>query len=66
MRRRRSHSVSASLRRWPDFGAELGRLVDVELFTSDDSLTVALDAADAADLHTVADWGPSRATSCAS
>ncbi|MGW9568325.1 glycine oxidase ThiO [Prescottella equi] len=47
---------AASLRRWPDFGAELGRLADVELFTSDDSLTVALDAADAADLHTVADW----------
>ncbi|RVW01835.1 glycine oxidase ThiO [Rhodococcus spongiicola] len=47
---------AASLRRWPDFGAELERIAGVTLFTSDDSLTVALDAADAADLQTIADW----------
>ncbi|PTR31086.1 glycine oxidase [Rhodococcus sp. OK519] len=47
---------AASLQRWPDFGAELERIADLKLFTSDDSLTVALDAADAADLHTIADW----------
>ncbi|RVW01421.1 glycine oxidase ThiO [Rhodococcus xishaensis] len=45
-----------SLQRWPDFGAELERIAGVTLFTSDDSLTVALDAADAADLQTIADW----------
>lgn len=47
---------SASLDRWPDFGAELERSTGETLFTSQSSMTVALDAADAADLRTVADW----------
>lgn len=47
---------SASLDRWPDFGKELEAAAGVELFTSASSLTVALDAADAEDLHTIAEW----------
>lgn len=47
---------AASLQRWPDFGGELAALLDEPLFTSHSSLTVALDAADAADLRTVAEW----------
>ncbi|MFG1783062.1 glycine oxidase ThiO [Rhodococcus oryzae] len=47
---------AASLARWPDFGTELETLSGETLFTSHGSLTVALDAADAADLRTVAEW----------
>ncbi|MFD4292144.1 glycine oxidase ThiO [Rhodococcus sp. NPDC058505] len=47
---------SASLDRWPGFGGELERSTGETLFTSQSSMTVALDAADAADLRTVADW----------
>lgn len=47
---------AASLDRWPDFGAELERATGETLFTSQSSMTVALDGADAADLRTVADW----------
>ncbi|WP_345350601.1 glycine oxidase ThiO [Rhodococcus olei] len=47
---------AASLDRWPDFGAELERTTGEVLFTSQSSMTVALDAADAADLRTVAEW----------
>ncbi|TQF69345.1 glycine oxidase ThiO [Rhodococcus spelaei] len=47
---------AASLQRWPDFGRELEALSGESLFTSDGSLTVARDAADAADLRRVAEW----------
>ncbi len=47
---------TASLDRWPDFGGELERATGERLFTSQSSMTVALDAADAADLRTVAEW----------
>ncbi|WP_258008602.1 FAD-dependent oxidoreductase, partial [Rhodococcus sp. ENV425] len=47
---------AASLARWPEFGAELLRETGLDLFTADASLTVALDAADAADLRTIAEW----------
>ncbi|MCC8926519.1 glycine oxidase ThiO [Rhodococcus sp. I2R] len=41
-----------SLERWPEFGRSLG----TNVFTASGSLTVALDAADAADLRTVAEF----------
>lgn len=47
---------AASLARWPDFAARLRALTGAELFTATRTLTVALDAADAADLRTIADW----------
>lgn len=47
---------SASLDRWPEFGKELEAGAGVELFTSESSLTVALDGADAEDLRTIAEW----------
>ncbi|WP_068154897.1 glycine oxidase ThiO [Rhodococcus phenolicus] len=47
---------AASLARWPEFGDRLQRATGCDLFTSAGSLTVALDAADAADLRTVAEW----------
>ncbi|MGC0365615.1 glycine oxidase [Rhodococcus sp. 27YEA15] len=46
---------AASLQRWPDFGAELEKFGQ-SVFTADSSLTVALDAADAQDLQTIAEW----------
>ncbi|RQM32703.1 glycine oxidase ThiO [Rhodococcus ruber] len=51
---------AASLARWPAFGAELLRETGLDLFTSTASLTVALDAADAADLRTIAEWGSAQ------
>lgn len=47
---------AASLARWPDFAARLQAATGVEVVVADQTLTVALDAADAADLRTVADW----------
>ncbi|MEV0947931.1 glycine oxidase ThiO [Rhodococcus sp. NPDC049939] len=47
---------SASLDRWPEFGKELEVGAGVDLFTSESSLTVALDGADAEDLRTIAEW----------
>ncbi|MFF0817370.1 glycine oxidase ThiO [Rhodococcus sp. NPDC003318] len=47
---------AASLDRWPEFGTELERATGETLFTSQSSMTVALDAADASDLRTVAEW----------
>lgn len=46
---------AASLGRWPTFGEELGKF-GPSVFTADSSLTVALDAADAQDLQTIAEW----------
>lgn len=50
---------AASLERWPAFGEELGKFGQ-SVFTADSSLTVALDAADAQDLQTIAEWVSSQ------
>lgn len=47
---------AASLARWPDFAARLAAATAIDVFTADATLSVALDAADAVDLRTVADW----------
>ncbi|MFF3574695.1 glycine oxidase ThiO [Nocardia jiangxiensis] len=47
---------AASLERWPEFGARLAAVTGVPVFVADETLTVALDAADAADLRTIADF----------
>ncbi|NLV78722.1 MAG: glycine oxidase ThiO [Rhodococcus sp.] len=47
---------AASLDRWPGFARHLRDATGTDVFTSTASMTVALDAADAADLRTVADW----------
>ncbi|WP_327110660.1 glycine oxidase ThiO [Nocardia sp. NBC_01730] len=47
---------AASLARWPEFAARLDAATGVSVFVADETMTVALDAADAADLRTVADW----------
>ncbi|NNH75513.1 glycine oxidase ThiO [Nocardia uniformis] len=52
---------AASLARWPDFAARLRAATGTDVFVADETLTVALDAADAADLRTIADWVNPRA-----
>ncbi|RJO76706.1 glycine oxidase ThiO [Nocardia panacis] len=47
---------AAALAHWPEFAARLERVTGIDVFVADSTLTVALDAADAADLRTVADW----------
>ncbi|WP_406234132.1 glycine oxidase ThiO [Nocardia sp. NBC_01009] len=47
---------AASLARWPDFAGRVEAATGVHVFVADQTLTVALDGADAADLRTVADW----------
>ncbi|MGW5520482.1 glycine oxidase ThiO [Nocardia africana] len=47
---------AASLRRWPEFGARLRHATGVDVFVAEQTLTLALDAADAADLRTIADF----------
>ncbi|MEV5648341.1 glycine oxidase ThiO [Nocardia sp. NPDC052254] len=47
---------AASLRRWPEFAARLRAATGVDVFVADQTLTLALDAADAADLRTIADF----------
>ncbi|WP_026061017.1 MULTISPECIES: glycine oxidase ThiO [Rhodococcus] len=47
---------ASSLDRWPGFAEALRAETGVDVFTAEASLTVALDAADAADLRTVAEW----------
>ncbi|MEV0295706.1 glycine oxidase ThiO [Nocardia sp. NPDC050710] len=47
---------AASLARWPEFAQRLQATTGVPVFVADETLTVALDSADAADLRTVADW----------
>ncbi|MGW4369658.1 glycine oxidase ThiO [Nocardia takedensis] len=47
---------AASLRRWPEFAARLDAVTGTSVFVADQTLTAALDGADAADLRTVADW----------
>lgn len=51
---------AASLDRWPEFGRELEAGIGAGLFTSDNSLTVALDSADAEDLRTIAEFVSSQ------
>lgn len=50
---------ASSLERWPAFGEELGKFGQ-SVFTADSSLTVALDAADAQDLQSIAEWVSSQ------
>jgi glycine oxidase len=47
---------AASLARWPEFAERIQAETGVSVFVADETLTVALDGADAADLRTVADW----------
>ncbi|WP_028479437.1 glycine oxidase ThiO [Nocardia sp. CNY236] len=51
---------AASLARWPRFAARLEAATGVGVFVADQTMTVALDQADVADLHTVADWVTER------
>ncbi|MEV6770518.1 glycine oxidase ThiO [Nocardia sp. NPDC051030] len=51
---------AASLARWPEFAARLQAATGVDVFTAEQTMTVALDAADAADLRTIADWVNAR------
>lgn len=47
---------AAALARWPEFADRIETSTGTDVFVADRTLTVALDAADAADLRTVADW----------
>uniref|UniRef100_UPI002454807D FAD-dependent oxidoreductase n=1 Tax=Nocardia brasiliensis TaxID=37326 RepID=UPI002454807D len=47
---------AAALARWPEFAARVEAATGVAVLVADATLTVALDAADVADLRTVADW----------
>lgn len=47
---------AASLDRWPEFGARLEAATGISVFVAEETVTVALDAADAADLRTIADF----------
>ncbi|MGY4100184.1 glycine oxidase ThiO [Nocardia sp. R16R-3T] len=51
---------AASLVRWPEFAARLESTTGVAVFVAEETLTVALDGADAADLRTVAEWVGAR------
>ncbi|MGF6882271.1 glycine oxidase [Nocardia sp. GAS34] len=47
---------AASLDRWPGFGARIQAVTGTSVFVAEETLTVALDAADAADLRTIAEF----------
>jgi glycine oxidase len=47
---------AAALARWPEFGARIEAATGESVFVAAETLTVALDAADAADLRTIADF----------
>ncbi|MBH0778148.1 glycine oxidase ThiO [Nocardia bovistercoris] len=47
---------AASLRRWPEFAERLEAVTGVGVFVAEQTLSVALDGADAADLRVVADF----------
>ncbi|WP_280262685.1 glycine oxidase ThiO [Nocardia wallacei] len=51
---------AASLARWPEFAARIRAATGVSVVVADETLTVALDAADAADLRTIADFVTAR------
>jgi glycine oxidase len=50
------HFGAASLARWPEFAERLRRVSGHCVLAASGVLTVALDAADAADLRTIAEW----------
>ncbi|MEV0249416.1 glycine oxidase ThiO [Nocardia sp. NPDC050712] len=56
---------AAALARWPEFAARLQAATGVDVLVAAETLTVALDAADAADLRTIADWVGGRALATA-
>ncbi|WP_024801805.1 glycine oxidase ThiO [Nocardia sp. BMG51109] len=47
---------AAALARWPEFADRIRAATGVPVFVAEQTLTVALDAADAADLRTIADF----------
>src|SRR5690606_7050180 len=47
---------AAALAHWPAFAARLEAATGTDVYVAEQTLTVALDAADAADLRTIADW----------
>ncbi|MBF6352490.1 glycine oxidase ThiO [Nocardia flavorosea] len=47
---------AAALAHWPDFAARLAAVTGVDVFVARETLTIAQDGADAADLRTIADW----------
>ncbi|MFD3748292.1 glycine oxidase ThiO [Nocardia sp. NPDC058633] len=47
---------AAALARWPAFAESLREISGETMFVADETLTVALDGADAADLRTVSEW----------
>ncbi|MFE1595423.1 glycine oxidase ThiO [Nocardia sp. NPDC058705] len=47
---------SAALDEWPAFAASMQKISGETMFVADETLTVALDGADAEDLRTVSDW----------
>ncbi|WP_174361926.1 glycine oxidase ThiO [Nocardia brevicatena] len=47
---------AAALARWPRFGARIEAATGIRVFVANETLTVAQDTADAADLRTVAEW----------
>lgn len=47
---------AASLDRWPEFGARLEAATGLSVFVAEETVTVALDAADATDLRTIAEF----------
>ncbi|MEU1985025.1 glycine oxidase ThiO [Nocardia sp. NPDC019395] len=51
---------AAALARWPGFAGRLEAVTGVDVFVAGETLTVAQDSADAADLRTVADWVSDR------
>ncbi|MFF0493850.1 glycine oxidase ThiO [Nocardia sp. NPDC004068] len=51
---------AASLARWPEFGERLRAVTGRSVVVADHTLTVALDAADAADLRTIAEFCGTR------
>ncbi|RDI42348.1 glycine oxidase ThiO [Nocardia mexicana] len=51
---------AASLARWPEFGARIRAATGVSVFVAEETLTVASDTADAADLRTIADFVTAR------
>ncbi|MGW5386142.1 glycine oxidase ThiO [Nocardia sp. NPDC003963] len=51
---------AAALAAWPGFAARLAAVTGVDVFVATETLTVAQDAADAADLRTVAEWVGAR------
>ncbi|WP_280398262.1 glycine oxidase ThiO [Nocardia carnea] len=47
---------AAALAAWPGFAARLAAVTGVDVYVASETLTIAQDGADAADLRTIADW----------